>query len=430
MTVSLVFHIVFAVIGMTMPWLMVIAHGLWLKTGDKDYLTLTKTWTKGVAMFFAVGAASGTMLSFELGLLWPVFMEKAGPVIGMPFSWEGTAFFTEAIFLGLYLYGWDRLPPRIHWLCGLMVGIAGVTSGVFVVCANAWMNSPAGFDWVGGQAVNLDLWAAMFNPAWLSQTSHMTVAAFQAAGFGVAGVHAFLLLRGNRPALHKKAMLMALSLGTLAALIQPLSGDFSAKDVAKRQPLKLAAMEAHFHTEKGAGLYIGGIPDEKEQKVKWGIKLPGFLSFLAYGDFKAEVLGLNHFPREDWPPITITHLSFQIMVAIGGLTASVGALFWFIFFFKPTALLAPLFLRLLVLCAPLGFLAVEAGWFVTEVGRQPWVIYNIMRTSQAVTPMQGLIVPLVFFTSIYIMLSFLIVWLMGRQIKALGLTGGPEVTSA
>ncbi len=195
MALSLAFHIIFACIGMTMPFLMMTSHWLWLKKKNDSYLRLTKTWSKGVAIFFAIGAVSGTALSFELGLLWPGFMKHAGPVIGMPFSWEGTAFFIEAICIGLFLYGWNRLNRWVHWVSGLVVGISGVASGIFVVAANAWMNAPAGFDWINGKAENIDPFAAMFNPAFISQTSHMTIAAFEATSFAVAGLHALLLLK-------------------------------------------------------------------------------------------------------------------------------------------------------------------------------------------------------------------------------------------
>ena len=265
MAVSLAFHIIFACIGMTMPFLMVISHWLWLKKKDETYLRLTQAWSKGVAIFFAIGAVSGTVLSFELGLLWPGFMKYAGAIIGMPFSWEGTAFFVEAICIGLFLYGWEKLNPYVHWTSGLLVGISGVVSGIFVVCANAWMNAPAGFDLPAGQTsfanggpVNINPVAAMFNPAWVSQTLHMTIAAFTATSFAVAGIHAILLLRNKNNLLHKRALIIALSFGSLFALAQPLSGDLSAKDVAKRQPVKLAAMEGQFQTEAGAGLTIGG----------------------------------------------------------------------------------------------------------------------------------------------------------------------------
>ncbi len=419
MALSLGFHIIFACIGMTMPFLMVISHWLYLKKNDDVYLRLTKAWSKGVAIFFAVGAVSGTALSFELGLLWPGFMKHAGAVIGMPFSWEGTAFFVEAIFIGVFLYGWNRVNKYVHWASGLLVGVSGVVSGIFVVCANAWMNAPSGFDWVNGKAVNIDPFAAMFNPAWISQTLHMTIAAFVSTSFAVAGLHAFLLIKHRNNIVHKKALIIALSFGSIFALLQPLSGDFSAKDVAERQPIKLAALEGHFKTEKGAPLTIGGIPNTDKREMEYGIQIPKMLSFLAFGNFSAEVKGLNDFPKTVWPPIVAVHISFQVMVACGFFLALVGLIFWVIRIRWKDQLLNTKFLILAAICAPLGFLAVEAGWIVTEVGRQPWVIYNILKTSEAVTPVPGQIFHLATFSFVYLILTFLAVWLMRRQIKAL-----------
>jgi len=419
MALSLGFHIIFACIGMTMPFLMVISHWKWLKTKDETYLKLTKTWSKGVAIFFAIGAVSGTALSFELGLLWPGFMKHAGAIIGMPFSWEGTAFFVEAICIGLFLYGWNRINPVIHWISGLLVGISGVASGIFVVTANAWMNAPAGFDWINGQAYNIDPWKAMFNPAWISQGLHMTIAAFEATAFGVAGLHAILYMKNRSIILHKKAMTIALVIGSIAAIVQPLSGDFSAKDVAKRQPVKLAAMEGHFKTEKGAPLIVGGLPDKKSRTTDYGIKIPNGLSFLAYGDFNSEVKGLEEFPEENWPPVLITHLSFQVMVGLGTILALIGVLFW-VFTWKWKHLLEnKWFLYSVAISAPMGFIAVEAGWIVTEVGRQPWIIYEVMRTIDSVTPVPGQVFHLAAFSFVYTLLSVVAVWLMRRQIKAL-----------
>jgi cytochrome bd ubiquinol oxidase subunit I len=232
-------------------------------------------------------------------------------------------------------------------------------------------------------------------------------------------MHAILLLRKKNFDLHKKAIVIALALGSVTAILQPLSGDFSAKDVAERQPLKLAAMEGQFKTERNAALTIGGIPDVEKQEMNYGIQIPGFLSYLAYGDFDAEVKGLNDFPRENWPPVVVTHLSFQTMVGAGTFLAFVGVLFIFLWFRKREKIFSKPFLKLIALCTPLGFIAVEAGWFVTEVGRQPWIIYEIMRTSESVTPMPGQIVHLLSFVLIYLVLTVVAVWLMKRQIKVL-----------
>ena len=418
MTVSFVFHIVFACIGMTMPWLMFVSELKWIKTGRKVYLDLSKAWARGVAIFFAVGAVSGTVLSFELGLLWPKFMEHAGAIIGMPFSWEGTAFFLEAIALGVFLYGRDRVNNRIHLFSGLLVGIAGVVSGIFVIAANAWMNSPSGFEWVNGQAINIDPVKAMFNKAWFQQALHMTIAAFASTSFAVAGVHAFMLLRHKGNEFHRGAIHIALLFGAVAAILQPISGDISAKNVAKLQPAKLAAMESLFKTSEPASLVIGGIPDEEKEEVKYGIHIPHLLSFLAHGDPNAEVEGLDKTSKENWPPVAIVHFAFQIMVFMGMLMMGAGILFLIFKFKWKENLDKTWWLKLLVWLTPVGFIAVEAGWIVTEVGQQPWVIYGIMKTKDAVTPMPGVQYPFYLITLIYLLLTFLVVWLMRRQILA------------
>ena len=418
MAVSLGFHIVFACIGMVMPWFMFVAEWKWLRTKNPVYLDLAKAWAKGVAIFFAVGAVSGTVLSFELGMLWPTFMEHAGPIFGMPFSWEGTAFFVEAIALGLFLYGWKRLNKWVHLYTGMVVGIAGVLSGIFVVSANAWMNAPSGFDWINGQAFNIDPVKAMFNKAWFSQAHHMTIAAFSATGFAVAGVHAVLYMK-NKLEIHAKAITIALAFASVAAVLQPLSGDLAAKNVAKLQPAKLAAFESHFKTEEKASLIIGGIPDVENRDVKYAIKLPGFLSFLAHGDFNAEVKGLEEFPEKEWPPIPITHYSFQIMVGIGMFLMLIAALFFAGTYKWKHWLEKKWWLRMLAIATPLGFIAVEAGWVVTEVGRQPWIIYGIMKTKDSLTPMPGIQYTFYTITAVYVILTFVVTWLLSRQIQLL-----------
>lgn len=391
MAVSLGFHIVFTCIGMTMPWLMAAAEFRYRRTQQPVYRDLARAWSKGVAVFFAVGAVSGTVLSFELGLLWPEFMRHAGPIIGLPFSWEGTAFFLEAIALGLFLYGWERLPPFIHLLSGVVVGISGVASGVLVIAANGFMNSPAGFRWVDGHATDIDPVAAMFNDAWASESLHMVIAAFVSTGFAAAGIHAFCMLRGShKRSFHQQGLRMSLAMGAVAALLQPLSGDLSAKDVAKRQPAKLAAMEALYETQRGAPLLIGGIPDDEAKTVHHALEIPRGLSFLAFADPDAEVTGLDRIPRDQWPPTSITHFAFQIMVGLGTLMAAVGAGFLLLRWRRPQLLNHRAVLSVITACTPLGFLAVEAGWTVTEVGRQPWIIYGVMRTADAVSPMPGL----------------------------------------
>ncbi|GGF16918.1 cytochrome ubiquinol oxidase subunit I [Echinicola rosea] len=417
MALSLGFHIIFACIGMIMPFLMAISHYKYLKSGKEKYKTLTKAWSKGVAIFFVTGAVSGTMLSFELGLLWPEFMKHAGPIFGMPFSLEGTAFFIEAIALGFFLYGWEKFHPWFHWFTGVVVGVSGLASGILVVAANAWMNSPAGFDYVNGEYLNIDPMAAMFNDAWFTQSLHMILAAFVATCFAVAGIHAWLLTKGKNTNIHKAALKISLTLGAVAAILQPLSGDLSAKDVAERQPAKLAAMEAHFKTEEAASLIIGGIPDEENQAVHYAIKIPGALSFLAHGDFNAEVTGLDQIPKDEQPPVTITHFAFQIMVGCGMVLMITGIIWLFGLWKNKKYIYSSKFLGWIALLTPLGFLAVEAGWFVTEVGRQPWILYGIMKTKDAVTPMPGIVYSFLLYAAIYVSLAGIVTLLLIRQIK-------------
>jgi cytochrome bd ubiquinol oxidase subunit I len=419
MAMSLAFHIIFAAIGIAMPLLMVIAEWRWQRTREEVYLMLAKRWAKGTAILFAVGAVSGTVLSFELGLLWPEFMNYAGAIIGMPFSLEGFAFFTEAIFLGIYLYGWERVRPRAHLVAGVLVALSGALSGIFVVIANAWMNSPTGFEIIDGKPANIDPFAAMLNPMAFSQTLHMTLAAYAATGFVVAGIHAFLLLRDRKNLFHRRALTIALLVGGVAALLQPLSGDLSARAVAINQPVKLAALEGQFKTERGAPLRIGGIPDEAAGETYYAIEIPYALSLLAFHDPNAEVKGLEAFPRDQWPNTFIVHIAFQVMVGMGMLMVAValwGAWRWW----KHRGALPDnkWFLRALVVAAPAGMIAIEAGWTVTEVGRQPWIIYGIMRTKDAVTPMPGLVVPFIAFTLLYIFLAAIVVWLLFRQVAA------------
>ena len=416
MAVSLGFHILFAVVGIGMPVLMVVAERRYRKTGDRVCLDLAKRWAKGTAILFAVGAVSGTVLSFELGLLWPGFMRFAGPVIGMPFSLEGFAFFTEAIFLGIYLYGWDRISPRAHLAAGILVAVSGAASGVFVVIANAWMNSPTGFDLVNGVVAHVDPIAGMLNPMAVQQTLHMTLAAYAATGFAVAGIHAFLLLFDRENAFHRRALSIALLVGGPAAVLQPLSGDLSARSVARYQPAKLAAMESHFETARRAPLVLGGWPDMAARETRYALTIPGGLSWLAFHDTDAEVRGLDRFPRADWPHVPTVHLAFQLMVALGSAMAAV-ALWAGVLALRRRDLCAQVWLlRALAAAAPMGFIAIEAGWTVTEVGRQPWIVYGVLRTADAVTPMPGLIVPFLGFTLLYCFLGVVVGWLLYRQI--------------
>jgi len=416
MAMFFAFHLVFAVAGMGMPLLMVIAEAAHLRTGKPVFLELAKRWARGTAVLFAVGAVSGTVLSFELGLLWPRFMSFAGGIIGLPFALEGFAFFAEAIFLGIYLYGWDRVSPVSHLLAGIAVALGGALSGILVVAANAWMNSPAGFLLRDGKPVAIDPLAAMANPAWATEATHMTLAAFAASGFAVAGIHAYKLLRDRENLFHRHALSIALAVGGAAAVLLPVSGDFNARFIARDQPVKLAAMEGQFRTERGAPLRIGGIPDEDKETTRVAIEIPYGLSLLAFHDAGAEVKGLSAFPRADRPDPLPVHIAFQIMMACGSALAVVS-LFAAGFSLRGRGkLFRPRFLRAVVFSSPLGILAVEAGWTVTEMGRQPWAIRGVLRTADATTPVAGLLLPFAFFSVLYLALAVSAAWLLRREV--------------
>jgi cytochrome bd ubiquinol oxidase subunit I len=410
MEVSLGFHMFFAALGIGMPLLMLLAEWQWLKTGQLHYRRLAKTWGKATALTFAVGAVSGTALSFELGLLWPSFMALAGGVIGPTFALEGYAFFIEAIFLGLYLYGWDRLSPRAHWWTGVPVALAGMMSGVFVVAANAWMQVPGGFELTAdGALAGSDPLAPFRSPAWIHMALHSTLSCYIATGFAVAGVYATGMLRNRRDAYHRSALGIALGVGAVAALLQPLSGDWSARKMAEHQPAKLAAAEAHFVTSSHVPLMIGGLPDE-EGNVRYALHIPNALSLMIGRSPETVVVGLNDFPRDERPPVAITHIAFQIMVASGFAMIFVALWYWWTRWRRRD--MGRWLPALLLLASPLGFLALQAGWIVTEVGRQPWVIYGIMRTADGVTPQQGVPVTLFGFSVLYLALGIALVLLL------------------
>ncbi len=405
MAFTLGFHIILACFGVGLPVLMLAAEWRYLRTGDAIYKTLCQRWAKAFSVLFAVGAVSGTVLSFEMGLLWPHFMGTFGSVISLPFTLEGFAFFFEAIFVGIYIYGWEKLSPKQHFLCGFPIAISGFASAWFVVTANAWMNSPQGFELIDGVVANPDPLKAMFNATTWAQTTHMILAAYIVAGFSVASFYAWRIFRGDNSRYNRIAMSLGLVLGIICTPPQLAAGDWSAKVVAKTQPIKMAAMEAHFYTEKGASLLIGGIPDMQKREVKYGIKIPKMLSFLAFGNLNAEVKGLEEFPADKIPPVPVVHFAFQLMVGAGTLLA-VFSLWTIVRWFRDrnTWHSGRLFLLATVTMGPLAILALETGWTVTEVGRQPWIVYGFMRTKDAVTDAPGMTVVLIITLGIYAVL--------------------------
>ncbi|MCA9148113.1 MAG: cytochrome ubiquinol oxidase subunit I [Planctomycetales bacterium] len=390
MAFTLGFHIVLACFGVGLPVLMLAAEWRFLKTGDALWRSLARRWAKAFAVMFAIGAVSGTVLSFELGLLWPEFMGRWGGVIGLPFTMEGFAFFLEAIFAGIYLYSWNRLSPRVHWYTGWPIMISGFFSALFVVTANSWMNTPAGFRILDGRIVEINPLAAMFNTATAAQVTHMLVGAYLLTGFCVASVYACYLLRDRADLYSRRALTLSLLLALPLVPVQAVVGDWSAKVVANSQPVKLAAMEALYYTTTRAPLHIGGLPNNETHELDYALAIPGALSWLAYRDVNAEVQGLTAFPAENLPPVTVVHIAFQIMVGIAMLMFVVAAWCGASYVRTRGWPSSNMFLWAVILLGPLSVIALEAGWIVTEVGRQPWIVQGYMRTAEAVTLAPGL----------------------------------------
>jgi cytochrome d ubiquinol oxidase subunit I len=407
-------HIPLVCFGIAFPAMVMRAEWLWMRTGDEVYRVLAMRWTKVMVALFACGVVTGTILSFEMGLLWPGFMGTFGAVFGLGFALEGFSFFVEAIFIGIYVYGWKRMSPRAHFLSGIPIVVAGLTGSLFVISVNAWMNDPGGFTLTpDGRVTDIDPIAALFGNGHLAyQLIHMYLAGFIVCGFLVAAAYAVGRLRGRWGRYERIALTIPLTVAALAAPVQVLVGDWAAREVAESQPTKLAALEGVGRTERGAPLHLLGWYSDGE--VKAGIAIPKGLSLLAFHDPDAEVEGLDAVPTADRPPVNVVRVAFQLMVAIGTFLAALGA--WYLYARTrrrrvPSSLW---FHRLLVVAGPASVVALIAGWVTTEVGRQPWVVYEVMRTEEAVTAAKGIPVGYPALAAFYACLAVAVWWILRR----------------
>jgi cytochrome d ubiquinol oxidase subunit I len=404
MAFTLGFHIILASLGVALPALMLIANYRGLRRNDADALKLAQRWSKAVAVTFAVGAVTGTVLSFEFGLLWPAFTGRFGPVFGLLFGIEGIFFFLEAIFIAIYIFGWKRLSPWTHFWSGVPVVITGLGGAFSVVAVNAWMNQPQGFAPTTGKVTSVEPMKVIFNPAVPYEVPHMILAAYLVTGFLVASIYAVGMLRGRRDRIHRLGLLIPLTVACIATPIQFAVGDTAARAIAKDQPIKFAGMECVEQTSTDVTEYIFGICTSSG--VTGGMGIPGFDSFLVGWSTSTQVIGLDSVPPDDRPPAnTMLHWAFDTMVGICSVLILLGAWLGASWWRKRDFPQSRWFLRATAVSGVASVVALECGWIVTEVGRQPWIVYNVMRTSDAVTQASGIGVTFAAIIGLYVVLG-------------------------
>ncbi|MDE8564647.1 cytochrome ubiquinol oxidase subunit I [Anoxybacillus rupiensis] len=408
---TMAFHIIFASLGVGIPLMILCAELLYQKTKNRDYAVMAKRWTKGIAVLLGVAIPSGTIAGVQLSLLWPGFMEVIGKVMALPFQIEIYAFFVEALFMSIYVYAADRISPAMRILSVTLVALGASASAILITNVHAFEGTPDGFRIENGQVVDVDPWAAFFNPSFFVTAGHVTVSAFMTGAFVLASISAYKMLREkNKRVLefYRKALMLSLVVGGIFSILTALNGHEAAQLLHEYQPEKLAAAEGLFETQSHAPLAIGGFTDPDTQSVKWAIEIPWLLSFLAGNSFDTVVQGLNDFPKEWWPPLFI-HTLFNAMVGIGSflILLSLIGLVWSKVMKRP-AFPRPL-MWAIIASGPLSMLAIEFGWIFACTGRQPWVIYRMMKTEDAVTQSENLALLFILFAAIYIVLSIAVV---------------------
>jgi cytochrome d ubiquinol oxidase subunit I len=414
---SFAVHIPLVAFAISFPAMVLFVEWLGHRTGDRLYLTLARRWTRVLVALFAVGVITGTVLSFEMGLLWPNFTGTFGGVFGLGFAIEGFSFFMEAIFIGIYVYGWGRLSARVHFLSGIPIVITGFFGSWMVISVNAWMNHPGGFHLHGGRVVDVDPFEALFANTYLwHELLHMYIAGYIVSGFILAGCYAFCRLRGRWGRYERTALAIPLTIAALAAPVQILVGDWAARDVAETQPIKLAAIEGLYKSTRGAPEHILGV--YSGHQLKYGVAIPHLLSILAFHSWNATVKGLQTVPASQRPPVNVVHWAFQLMVGIGTLLALLGVVYLAIWIWRKRLPESTWFYRALVLAGPLAVVALISGWVVTEVGRQPWVVYRVMPTAAAVTGATGIPVGYGALAAAYVVVAGGLFWVLRRLARA------------
>lgn len=385
------FHIIFPAFSIGLASYLAVLNGQWLRTRDRVYLTLFNYWKKIFAVAFGMGVVSGIVMSYQFGTNWAVFSEKAGPVIGPLMAYEVlTAFFLEAGFLGIMLFGRDKVGEGLHMMATALVAIGTLTSATWILSVNSWMQTPAGYDINDlGQFIPVDWWAIVFNPSFTHRLAHMVLAAYLTTAFVVAGVAAWQMLRGRATEGTRKMFSMAMWMAAIVTPIQIFAGDSHGLNTLEHQPVKVMAMEGHFDSHPdGAPLILFGIPNQKEKRVDYAIEIPKLSSLILKHDLNAPLDGLDTVPDDEEPPVAIVFWSFRVMVGIGFAMLGVGL--WSLLQRMRGRLYTSTWLhRAAVLMGPTGFVAVLAGWITTEVGRQPYTVYGLLRTSDSLSPIEA-----------------------------------------
>jgi len=431
---TIMFHYIYPPLSIGLGLILVIIEAIYLKTRNPFYLRLAKFWTKVFALTFALGVATGIVMEFEFGTNWATYSRYVGDVFGSALAAEGIfAFFLESGFLAILLFGWDRVGPKFHFFATLMVCLGAHFSAIWIIVANSWMQTPAGYHIVGqgmlARAEITDFWAMVFNPSSVDRLVHAVIGAWLAGAFLVMSVSAYYILKNRFLDYAKSSLKIGLIVAIIACILQGFSGDSSARGVARNQPAKLAAIEGIFHTEKGASLSIFGIVNTKEERLDYNLAIPGFLSFLTFRDFTAEIKGLDQFPKKDWPNAAAVFQTYHLMVAmwVAMLLVSLMAL---VKWRNGTLFTSKWLLKVMVLSVLFPQIANQAGWVTAEMGRYPWIVYGHLRISEglskAVTA-NHVLGSLIMFTLLYFLLFLVFIYLLNEKFKH-GPDGGEQAT--
>ncbi len=421
---TIMFHYIYPPLSIGLGLILVIIEAIYLKTKNPFYLNMAKFWAKVFALTFALGVATGIVMEFEFGTNWSTYSRYVGDVFGSALAAEGVfAFFLESGFLAILLFGWDRVGPKMHFFSTLMVCLGAHFSAIWIIVANSWMQTPAGFHVVGegvfARAEITDFWAMVFNPSSVNRLVHAVIGAWLAGAFMVISVSSYYLLKRRHIDFAKSSLKIGLTVALVSCVLQGISGDSSAKVVAVHQPAKLAALEGVFHTSTNVPLALFGIVNTKEQRLDYSISIPGLLSFLTWGDFSSEIKGLDQVPRADWPNVAIVFQTYHLMIAMWAIMLTLSLLAFYMWY-RGSLFTNKWVLRALVFSVFCPQIANQAGWVSAEMGRYPWIVYGLLRISEGLSKVvtaNQVLGSLIMFTFLYFLLFIVFLYLLNEKFK-------------